>query len=104
MTARATLDKLVTEKQFMVDVMHYARLKGWLLYHTHRSDRSEPGFPDLVLVRSPRIVFAELKTERGRPTEDQALWLDELGRSGGATVEAHLWRPSDWVQIEMVLA
>jgi hypothetical protein len=40
-----------TEKQFMAQVIQLARLRKWLVYHTHDARRSVAGFPDLVLVR-----------------------------------------------------
>ena len=39
-----------TEDQWQSAVIEYARLMGWLVYHTHDSRHSEKGFPDLVLV------------------------------------------------------
>jgi len=56
---------------------------GWLGYHTHRSDRSPAGFPDLVLVHpgAGRMIFAELKRQkRSNPTEAQVEWLDAVNR------------------------
>ena len=55
----------LTEKQFMTAVVEMARMLGWLVYHTHDSRRSEAGFPDIVAVRRERVVFIELKTEKG---------------------------------------
>jgi hypothetical protein len=102
MSARAVLDKAVTEAEFSANVLRLAKLKGWrLTYHTHRSDRSEPGFPDWVLVRPPRLLFLELKRERGKATPVQETWLAALAACG---VEARLFRPSDWPQIERTLA
>lgn len=73
---------------------------GWLAYHTHDSRRSQPGFPDLVLAhaRQQRLIFAELKTERGRQTNEQKLWEGHLRviRSAVA-LEFYLWRPTDWL-------
>ena len=92
---------MIREKDFLEQVRELARYEGWLSYHTYRSTRSEPGFPDLVLVRPPRLIFAELKTEKGRVTPAQWLWLDVLGRSN--EVEAYLWRPSDWDRIVKTL-
>jgi hypothetical protein len=111
-----------TEKQFQAAVVEYAELNGWLIYHTYDSRRSNPGFPDLVMVhrgegeavpRRCRLVFAELKTERGRTSLAQAVWLEALGRIaavGGACInwtpklQVYLWRPSSWPEIEKVLA
>ena len=52
------------------------------------------GFPDLVLLRPPRLVFAELKGPRGKVQHDQALWLN--GLEVVPYVEQYLWRPKDW--------
>jgi hypothetical protein len=47
------------------------------------------------------VVFAELKREGKKPTAEQQRWLDALAATGA--VEAYLWRPSDWPEIELVL-
>lgn len=88
------------EAQFQAQVVQLFRLRGFLVYHTHNSRRSAPGYPDLTMVSpSGRVVWAELKTEKGKPSGPQLMWLDRL-RKGGA--EAYLWRPSDWRDIEQV--
>jgi hypothetical protein len=89
----------VTEKVFLARVIECARLFRWKAYHTHDSRYSAAGFPDLVLVRE-RVVFAELKTDRGVISPAQAEWLAKLRRAGA---EVHLWRPADWREIERVL-
>ena len=81
-------------------MVRYARLMGWRTYHTYDGRRSDAGFPDLVLVRRPRVVWAELKAERGKTTDDQRAWLDELRACGQ---EVHIWRPSHWRAIEEAL-
>ena len=86
-----------TEAQFQSQVLRYAALRGWHVYHTLRSEKSPAGFPDLVLVRRPRVIFAELKSDRGRCTPEQRAWLAELAE---CSVEVKLWRPSDWEAIE----
>lgn len=43
----------ITEKQFQQHIIHLATLHGYLTYHTHNSRRSNPGFPDLTLIRPP---------------------------------------------------
>lgn len=86
----AALAKTMTENALLNQIRALAHALGWLGYHTHRSDRSEPGYPDLTLVKGDRLIFAELKTERGKTTGPQELWLAALTQAGA---EVHLWRP-----------
>lgn len=90
----------MTEAQFLAAVLDLARLFGWRAYHTHDSRRSAPGFPDLVLVKPPRIVFAELKSLTGRVTAEQAAWLADL-RACGLT--AGVWTPRDLQDVARTL-
>lgn len=91
----------VTEKQLQQQVIDLARICGWQRrYHTYRSTRSEPGFPDLVLVRE-RIVFLELKTETGKLSPAQRDWLRDLAAADG---ETYLVRPSGLLDLLHVLA
>ena len=45
------------------------------------------GFPDLVLARQGRVLFLELKADKGRASEDQIAWVNE--------VTLDLWEHSD---------
>lgn len=99
-----------TEKEFAQALVDLARLLHWRVYRTYDSRRSPAGFPDLVLVRNGRLIFAELKTAKGRLTADQTGWLAALGDVERAVdgwvekfVRVYVWRPSDWPQIEQVL-
>jgi len=88
-----TEEDAVTEKELLQAVRDLARLRNWLVYHTHDSRRSEPGFPDLVLVKD-RVLFVELKSERGKPTPAQNEWHVALWQAGATLF---VWRPSDWL-------
>lgn len=46
------------------------------------------------MLRRSRLVFAELKSTRGRVTPEQQAWLDQLPATG---TETYLWRPADWL-------
>lgn len=65
-----------------------------LIYHPRYSLGSEPGWPDLTLVRrrDRRLLFAELKSEKGFLSTRQAEVLELLEEVG---MEVHIWRPSD---------
>ena len=106
MTA-SPLARNMSEKQLLAAIREYARLRKWLCYHTHDSRRSEPGFPDLVLARD-RLIVAELKSEKGRLTEEQRAWittLENIAKHSPGNMEVFVWRPLDWVSgyIETVL-
>lgn len=105
----------LTEARWQRQVVEYAALMGWRVWHDNatnaprlcsscgevtRLPRNARGLPDLILVRRPRVVWAELKADRGRLTDEQAAWLSDLRASGQ---EVHLWRPSDWPTVERVL-
>ena len=64
-----------------------------MCYHTHDSRRSEPGFPDVVVVGPHGLLWRELKSSTGRLTPDQRVWLDKLRQAGS---DVDVWRPSDW--------
>lgn len=115
----------MSERDWQRMVLDLAGLYGWRVYHTFDSRRSQPGFPDLVLVRNFELLFCELKTDQGYITREQRDWLDALGRvgagvrrcvdeadiaeplrqwSGWPAVEVHVWRPGDFEQVHARLA
>ena len=89
------------EAEFQADVIHRAKELGWRVYHTHDSRKSEAGFPDLKMVRAGVLVFAELKTDKGKLSAPQASWGEDLAAT---RAEYYVWRPNDWPLIEEVLA
>ncbi|MGH3089785.1 MAG: VRR-NUC domain-containing protein [Rubrobacteraceae bacterium] len=103
----------ISERDFERQVLELAKLTGWRVAHFRPAKTSKgwrtpvsgdgKGFPDLVLVRPPEIVFAELKTDSpaSKLRPEQREWLETLGRCG--RVEARLWRPSDFEEMQRVL-
>jgi hypothetical protein len=85
----------LSEAQFQQQVIDLAKLHGYtLIYHTHDSRRSQPGFPDLVLVSEQRgrALFRELKTDTGRVSPAQFSWISGMLM---AKLNIGVWRPSD---------
>jgi hypothetical protein len=87
------------ERDWQNTVVALAKALDWRVYHTHDSRRSDPGFPDLVLVRD-RIVYAELKNEAGRLSKAQADWRNAIQAAGGTWF---LWRPDDYEDVRQTL-
>ena len=54
----------------------------------------------VVKLARERIVYAELKDEKGKPTDAQCAWLDALDKAGA---ETYLWRPSMMDEIVAIL-
>lgn len=110
-----------SERAFQSAVIDYARLNGWLVAHFHDSRRQAggrlvgdvdaAGFPDLTLTKNGLLIFAELKSEKGRLSPQQHDWLTALLKVEAAAVhagtppcvQAYVFRPSDWPEIERVL-
>lgn len=94
----------ISEKEWMHAVADIARTWHWKVAHfragqTGRGWRTPvafdgAGFPDLVLVHPNRrrVIFAELKSDRGRLEEHQDLWRDWLICAGA---QWRVWQPRD---------
>lgn len=96
--AARTGDGGMREEDFMAAIRRAARESQWLPYHTHRSEKSEPGFPDLVLVKPGHpLIMAELKGDRGKLTPAQLLWYNTLQQATG--IASFIWRPKDLAAI-----
>jgi hypothetical protein len=98
------------EREFATQVEHLLDLFGWLWKHDEpavrqsgkwaTSFRGARGFPDYVATRDGRLVFAEIKNEKGRLTTEQVQWLTHLGNT---TAEVYTWRPNDLETVKEVL-
>lgn len=95
---RALAAKTMTEADLQTQVIKLARTFGWLCFHTLRSKGSEPGFLDLTMARPGQLIFAELKTERGKTTPAQDRWLELLQSTD---VRVFLWRPTSLLSGEI---
>ena len=108
----AILNNAESERDFQQKVVDYAHLTGWKVAHfrpayTEKGWRTPvaadgKGFVDLVLAKVGReVIYAELKTNRGKLTREQGDWKFILSQCPG--VEYKIWRPRDWEQIEKIL-
>ena len=91
----------ITEAQHQAAIVELASLAEWLVYYVPDSRKCPRGFPDLVLVRPPLVLFIECKTDKGKLRPEQREWLEALYRCD--TVQARVWRPRDWNEIAETL-
>lgn len=99
--ARRALQQATTEADLLHTVTRLADAFGWIWHHSNDSRLATAGLPDLVMVKAPRVIFAELKKQDGRMRAEQLVWIEELKQCAG--VEMYVWRPSDLAAIEEVL-
>ena len=114
-TAAQVANAAMSETVLQNTVINLARTFGWRVAHFRpvkqlRRDGSVRhltavqadgvGFPDLVMTRADRAIVAELKSEAGRLSPEQVLWLASFK---AAKVETYVWRPRDLDEIERTL-
>jgi len=99
--------RLVKEREWQNLVIQLATARGWKHYHppdnkpvNGRIQKVVAGFPDLVLVRQGRMVFAELKREKGILSPEQVEWITQIR---ACKIEAYVWRPSMVADVIKVL-
>ncbi len=102
----------LSETDFSNQVYDLARQTGWRCVHQRPGQtrggrwatqmQGDVGFPDWVMVRGDRLVFAELKSANGKATPQQVEWLQALDRVEHVT--AQLWRPHDLDAIATLLS
>ncbi len=104
------------EHDFTDAVLTMAKIRGWKRMHVrpgrvirHGQEKYETpfkadgkGWPDLFLIhrKTGRIVVAELKSVKGKPTPEQVEWLELFKLAG---IHAAIWTPLMWDEIDRVL-
>lgn len=113
-------NSLQTEADWQKTLISYAHLMGWLVATfrparvlRHGKETYETpvgadgrGWPDLVLVKTifsgdTVILASELKSESGKISTSQAMWLENMDKVAG--VFAFVWIPSQFQDISDVL-
>lgn len=116
----------LSERDFQSNVIELAQILGWRVAHFRPAQtkngrwvtpmQGDAGFPDLVLAKAGRVIFAELKSEKGKATDEQVEWLSELlGEGwignpgypyelGAMSHRVYVWRPVDLEEIAETLS
>ena len=98
-TAQEIMQGTVLEKDFTKQVIELAHVYHWKVAHFRAAmtqygwrtpvQADGAGFPDLVLARDGKVIFAELKAEKGKLSPEQEAWQQILP-------SFYVWRPSDF--------
>ena len=115
----------MTEIEFEKAVVELAHMFGWQVASFRPAQTGKgwrtpvkydgKGYPDLTLIHpTGRIVFAELKAAKGRPSPEQSDWIlslcacaiqiNECLNHDGERVSCFVWKPSDAQHIADVLS
>lgn len=110
MISATTYVATMLEREFAMQVEHLLTLFRWTWKHDEpavrqsggwaTSFRGQRGFPDYVATRDGRLLFAEIKNERGNLTAGQVEWLTLLRET---PAEVYVWRPQDLAAVKEVL-
>ncbi len=102
----------MSERELQDAVIDLARLLGYRVAHFRPAQTKggnwitamsgDTGYPDLTLAGNGRVIFAELKSTKGKISDAQLDWRHALTSTGA---EWYLWRPRDWTngRIEAIL-
>jgi hypothetical protein len=93
-------DANLTEAQWQAQVIDYAHLRGFRVIHNTDSRRTQPGVPDLMLIKPPRLLFVELKSETGKVRPEQRQMISDLRACGQL---AAVYRPSHFPILRALL-
>lgn len=101
----------ISERMWQDKVEQLAILNGWWVDHKtpmryasgHVRTTGLPGMPDLTLIHPAGhgIIYAELKTEKGRLSDKQINVARALVANGA---DYYVWRPSDIKEVEARLS
>jgi hypothetical protein len=93
----------VREDEFQRAVLHLAKLHHLHVAHFRAAMTGKgrwvtpvgadgKGYPDLTAVGPGGVIWRELKTDTGRLSEEQKLWIRRLVEAGA---DVAVWRPRD---------
>jgi hypothetical protein len=98
--------KPISEDEFTDQVIALFQLYRWKVVHFDRARkkdgswrtplRGDPGSPDNLAAKHGRVIHAELKVGKNKPTVFQKSWLRNLGQN------AYLWYPENWNEIVQI--
>ena len=78
----------VRESDIQATIRDYLRLTGWFVVRHQQGLGSHKGLSDLQAVKGGRVLWIEVKTPRGRLSQHQKRFREEILAAGGEYVVA----------------
>jgi hypothetical protein len=101
----------ITHEAFRLQIIDLAHVFGWKVRNVRPArtkygwctpeNADGKGFPDLYMVKPPRVVIAELKVPPDKCKPEQESWLELLAEVPGH--EVYIWAPDDFDKITEIL-
>ncbi len=76
------------ESEIRQQVKEFLQWRGWFVFYNLQGLGCYPGLSDLVAVKHGKVVFIELKTKRGKQSNDQKAFQHNLELAGGTYIVA----------------
>ena len=71
------------ESEIRAQVRDLLRWKGWFVYYLLQGLGCYPGLSDMVAVKVGRVIHIELKTKRGKQSDNQIQFQADIEAAGG---------------------
>lgn len=92
----ARIEYEMTEKELRESIQKAAQDLGWHYHYTWTQIHSSKGCPDLELLRDGKMFRWELKSQKGKVTDEQHEYMSFLGLVPG--IDVRVVRPSNLEQ------
>lgn len=78
----------ITESDIQAAIKEYLQWHGWMVVKIHQSLGSYKGIADLYALKDGRHVWIEVKTQKGRLSEHQEKFRNDVIAHGGSYIVA----------------
>ncbi len=76
------------ESEIRVQVREFLQWRGWFVYYSLQGLGCYAGLSDLVAMKGGKVVHIELKTQKGKQSDDQKEFQQDIEAAGGTYVVA----------------
>jgi Holliday junction resolvase len=79
----------LTESQIQTDIKDYLTWSGWFVFKIHQQGKyCFRGITDLIAIKNGLTIYVEIKTPKGRLSDDQISFMENIKNHGGIHIVA----------------